>query len=358
MDLAGLPPDARCLINRHSKTDKENETDRLIEILAKIPETVEIYKRHNIDDRILRDTLSDIGVWVKNCRRDRGVWGLDDLGCSWLAFHVKGLLFKIGRIQCQPGVLDWNIRVFRNTADGRVVVLPDKDERYNGDGQVSGTNDIVDTDNGYTGFSRDLLVGGVRYVEGTVIPPLGHAENIRIRLDTRIWAEVLSKGAHVLFLHIPQDEKFTPDVCKTSFISMKSFAQTRHAALCELSNMKTYAFNPFVSLALGSWLLDAQLDGLLPPEANLVKFLREFYLFPVFSREGAAIWRVFGKGAFDPFNPTPEQTKTSLQRAIIEFKKKGGKMRNNYGFILFDDIDDYGSQKYRSNFYIQDIRIT
>ena len=53
---------------------------------------------------------------------------------------------------------------------------------------------------------------------------------------------------------------------------------------------------PFVAFSCTSWLLDAQLERLLPPSSNLVRFQQEVYLFPIRGSSGGVIRTVFGHG--------------------------------------------------------------
>lgn len=57
-----------------------------------------IYKDRSIDENIFYDTMSDITIWVKVSRRDRGTWGLHG-EFGWLSNHLRATLFRLGRLQ-------------------------------------------------------------------------------------------------------------------------------------------------------------------------------------------------------------------------------------------------------------------
>lgn len=79
-----------------------------------------------------------------------------------------------------------------------------------------------------------------------------------------------------------------------------------------------------------TWLLDPTLRQLLPPQSNIIKFLDRFDVIEtVESQSGLAI--IFGSGTTygNVLSKTPV---TSLQRAVYDHVKNGGKLFSGYGF--------------------------
>lgn len=74
----------------------------------------EDYQKYGIDDTIYFDTFRDIKIWSDNCKRDHGEAGLDH--SNWLSLHVRLLLFRLGRLQFQPEILDEDLHI-----NGRIV---------------------------------------------------------------------------------------------------------------------------------------------------------------------------------------------------------------------------------------------
>lgn len=58
------------------------------------------YAERGIPESIFYDTMSDIGVWTAQARRDGEGEGLSNT--PWLLHHVRLELFKLGRLQFQP----------------------------------------------------------------------------------------------------------------------------------------------------------------------------------------------------------------------------------------------------------------
>lgn len=65
--------------------------------LAQIPQTLARYRERAIPHEILRDTLTDIPLWMQFHKRQTGRYGLTEL--DWLVRHLEGRLFRIGRLQ-------------------------------------------------------------------------------------------------------------------------------------------------------------------------------------------------------------------------------------------------------------------
>ena len=350
LDLAALPSESYERITEYENSlnsgngGDDERMDRLFEVLNKVLEAAGKMSAHGIPEKIIIDTFSDIGLWSKRCMRETGGWGLADPSPGWLKNHLACGIFRIGRIQCKPSKFSpkWNMRFYRNKSTGKVLGLTAGDIEFREDGQVSGTNDIFAGDKGFKGYFKS----GENFVEGVVISPYGRAENKITRLEFGKWEEILCEGMPVFELHIPADGGFTPDICRSSYEDMVKFAKNHQDALGKLTGFE----GPYTALTLGSWLLDAQLDGILPPESNLVKHLREYYLLPVLSNEWAGIFWIFNNVKPDLNNLKPLEQYTSLQRAELDFIRKGGNMRYNFGVLMFDDVKNYGNELYRKNF--------
>lgn len=74
----------------------ETEITRLAVIVKSLEKTKAYYNHLRISDKIFYDTMSDIRIWCENS----GNKGLNHY--EWLSHHIKGELFRIGRLQYQP----------------------------------------------------------------------------------------------------------------------------------------------------------------------------------------------------------------------------------------------------------------
>jgi len=70
-------------------------------------ESMEVwYNEKRIPRDILLDTVSDLSVWINRHYNWNGEWGLSQYG--WLSCHIRGKLFKLGRIQFEPATV-WHV---------------------------------------------------------------------------------------------------------------------------------------------------------------------------------------------------------------------------------------------------------
>jgi hypothetical protein len=82
---------------------------------------------------------------------------------------------------------------------------------------------------------------------------------------------------------------------------------------------------------------------MLPPDSNIVRFQKEFYLFPIFSGGRSGFERIFG-GDFRDLSKAPRDT--TLRRAVLGHLEAGGYLRGG-GALLFAEDLDWGAQVYR-----------
>ncbi|MZD06122.1 hypothetical protein GTW43_13620 [Streptomyces sp. SID5785] len=175
---------------------------------------------------------------------------------------------------------------------------------------------------GRSGLDRQRWL--VRHFRGTLFR-VGRLQYDRTVLDTEACGGTPrhgpEDGERVLELHIPGDGPLTPQLCDTSLREAAAFFRT-----CFPDETYTYAL-------CRSWLLDPQLDGLLPGTSNILGFQRRFTLF----------------GAADPCDDsvlefvfhTPPGTadlarlprSTSLQRAVVTHLGGGGHVRLHCGVL-------------------------
>jgi hypothetical protein len=136
------------------------------------------------------------------------------------------------------------------------------------------------------------------------------------------WTCVLAPGDPTVNLHIPASGALGIGDCLESLNRMDRFFTERN-----------YRYRAFVC---SSWFLDEQLQRILKPESNIVKFQRLGHLF-CSGKPSDAVWRVFGEkglaegvGAVEP--------KNDLQRRIANFLNNGGTLYFGGLYILRDEL--------------------
>ena len=299
----------------------------LLVLLSGMPELQRRYQQHDVPETVAADTLFDIERWLRVHRERHGDWGLAPDRLNWLRHHMRGELYQLGRLQFQFGVFAPGFLVFRQRRTGRVLALAEGGLRFRADGQLDGAGGVVDPEGAWT--SRLEL--GEREVRGSPILPEGAARREEVALARAEWEPALAPGDPVLHLHIPAGSPLDFDACGRSLHQAPAFFP-RH-----------FPERPFVAFACSSWLLDAQLEGMLPPSSNLVRFLREMYLLPARSGGAGTLERVFGSAAIDPARAPRD---TALRRAIADHLLAGGHLRGARCFLFPRDLR-WGEQVYR-----------
>jgi len=287
-----------------------------------------VYAMHEslgIPADVTSHTLSDIDIWLKDYYNRHGKWGMSEAG--WMVNHFTGRLFWLGRLQFVADQFPGQLRVYRNRDTHNVVAFVETGTKVRSDGQINGSNDVFD-EHAWTA----TLIVDERRITGYRVSHLGYVHAEQIELPACEWQQALAPGDAILVVHIPASGKMDYDECGESLRWAVDFYH-RH--------FPGYDFSGFATV---SWLLDPQLEKLLPPESNIVRFLSEFYLYPMKSDDGQTFVRIFGS---KPENLASAPRDTALRRAVLDFVSAGNQMRMGGGFILVDDLD-WGNTPYRN----------
>jgi len=286
--------------------------------LGGLPQVMEVYDAKGIPEQVLIDTLGDMVIWMRHHRNKHGAWGLSQL--HWLIRHWSGHLFKLGRLQFMNIAYDKPVKAFRHKATGRVLALADSGVRFRADGQVDGTNGVFDPEGGWT--SHYAFDGKAH--TGNPIGPDGSASRETAVLPADEWELVLQRGDPVLDVHIPEGEKMAHERCLDSY---------RRAVVFWADHFPEIRPKAFVCT---SWLLSPQFRTLLPPDSNIVRFQRDYYVTPVLSDEEQTLERVFGFGTKLEHLPNVPR-ETSLQRIVYDYLASGGRIHGAAGFRLIGE---------------------
>lgn len=296
-------------------------------LLSGLPMMQRVHGEHGVPAEVTRDTILDLKLWLDGRKEEdpESQWGLEGFNIWWLRHHFRGDLYRLGRLQFQFGRLGKEIRVFRHRDSGVVAALSEDGIRYRADGGRA-----VEEEEGCW-VAR--LEEGEGETTGCPILPEGRAMQRDVTLRHEEWRPVLAGGQPVLYIHIPAGGPLAHDLCGESFRSAADFFPKR------------FPERPFDAFCCHSWLLDAEMQDLLPESANMVRFQREFYLFPIRMRSNYLLARVFD-GVPDDLTQAPRNT--SLQRALLDHVLSGQTLRPIGGgcFLLPEDLN-WGAQVYR-----------
>lgn len=140
-----LNPDAQLIVDRYPMSEetyesyklhfyeneqtffervKQTEGHRQLFLYLFVRFAVDIYKEYQIkgiSDLIYFDTFSDIQIWCLECKREFDEYGIQEYG--WLKEHMKLRLFRLGRLQFQPSVMDCDLEVEGKQVAKHQIVL-------------------------------------------------------------------------------------------------------------------------------------------------------------------------------------------------------------------------------------------
>ncbi|MCW8129088.1 MAG: DUF5596 domain-containing protein [Planctomycetota bacterium] len=297
-------------------------------LLTCVPAIRKFHAERGIPDDVSLDTLSDLELWTNEYKRLNGKWGCEHRG--WLSNHFGGKLFKLGRLQFETHPFSGRFYVFRNKRDRRVAMFASPGLRFRSDGYFDGANGRHDPNAWESTFTCDT-----KTIRGNPVDPVrGVLKKELLELPAAEWTCVLAQFDPTLGVHIAATGPMTFEECGASFRRAAEFFP------------KHFPERPFKAFVCSSWLLDAQFEDYLKPDANIVQWLREWFLYP---HRGASdfqhIQRVFDE-KFDRENLAANPQKSSVQRAIVEHMKRGKDWLMGASIYMVDDLD-WGKQVYR-----------
>lgn len=302
----------------------------LVVLLSGLPGMQAEHRAHDIPAEVVRDTLSDIPLWL-GIQRKRGGGGLPDfvpVNAAWLSNHFRARIYRLGRLQFQFGTFWGKLRVYRHRLSRAVLALCESGARYTREGQLDRRGSASETWEARLEVTEEA-------VTGSPMLPTGRAVRKEVRLPLTEWEPVLAPGDASVNLHIPGGEPLTHAACGESFRKAMAFF-SRH-----------YPDYHYRAFCCGSWILNSWLEEVLPPDSNLVRFQRELYLFSIGVWVSAMYNRVFGREEL-PADPGELPRDTQLQRAIAEALESGrGVGSGAGGALLFPEDFAWGSEVYR-----------
>ena len=138
------------------------------------------------------------------------------------------------------------------------------------------------------------------------------------------WRGVPLPEGDSVMLHIPSGESMTEEKRIDSYKQAYDYFQGFRME------------NGWLPLYIETWMLYPQIVELFSAGSNLLDFAHEFVILE--SKEYntyGELWRVFG-GNRDYSKPDELPQNTSLQRRFVEYIKKGGKIGDGVGMLIFD----------------------
>lgn len=295
--------------------------------LGALPIARRRYTALRIPPDIQRATLADFNLKIGLHHQDYGYYGLSPRVFDFQRLIFLGTMYQIGRFQYHITTFRGPALLYENTNSGDVVALAADGTAF----QPSGELYLPSRGDLDAGIWRSKLSETDLHVTGNPITPHGKALPCTVRLEKGLWTCVLKPGDPILQIHIPGRERLAFDEAGRSIEEAVAFS-ARH-----------FPERPLKAIVCSGWLMDDQLEGMLPPGSNLVRFLREFYRLPGRSDTEAALSAVFGRSDID-LTAAPQDT--SLRKAFVAHLRNGGRMTGGIGVLLPQRLN-WGSAMYR-----------
>jgi len=253
-------------------------------------------------------------MWVRTFRQWNGRWGFNQL--PWLANHLRGELFCLGRLQFQIGRFFLPQIILRWARE--VVVLAPDGLRYRADGLIDGANGGCDPQSRTTRYRENAA-----FHEGNLISSEGRVTGETGVFAKADWRRAVVPDDDTLYFHIPATGPMEHASCGESFARARDFFPRYFPA-----------FQPRAFCST-SWLFDSSLANILPATSNIVRFQREFYLLPLEqANDNQMFERVFAK-RYEDIAAAPQIT--SLQKAIVAYYTHGNRLCSARACLLFED---------------------
>ena len=282
----------------------------VIVLMSGMAKCREEHRKRGIPADVVRATLDDINLWLRHQKATRGRYGL--LHLSWLSFHAKGLLYRLGRLQFMRKGCYGDVRLYREKATGKLLMMRGPGTVLRSDGCVDGTNGIHDEEGRWTTVFEETK-GEVR---GTAIAERARPIREPVTLKKAEWDLLIGPDDPIFDVHIPAEEPLTDTAALDSFRRAPEFFG------------KHYPEHKGRGFQCDTWLFDPLWEDLLGSKSNVVKFLKMFYIYPSQGWEGTVFTRIYDDNKADP-RKMPRDT--GMRRAVAEFYDKGGRLTGNAG---------------------------
>jgi hypothetical protein len=260
--------------------------------LSQVAAAESCHAARGIEPEVSLATLADIDIWVRHFARQIGITGITVEILDWAQHYLRGELYRIGALQFDRIEYRGLLRVYRH--------------------RVTRERELV-------------WIDGERRID----PSTGEIGEPAPHYDPAVWEIAFEPGMPALDMHIPSGAKLSVvDFARSIDSAYSFFARhapgTKPAAVCG-----------------EAWLLDPQMQELLPKSEGLHAFRRSCALYPSSLPEAKTIRRLFGPDVVRADLPSlPKDGMTSLHRAVVAFlSDPSAELRARGGLILTEEFE-------------------
>ena len=270
------------------------------------------YVARGIPLSYMQASYNSVRIWVNSFHTFYGRWGHDRERPRMVYIeHLR--IIRIGRLEFETNWFAGKIVVLRNRENGIVTALSEGGIPVNEDGYISGTNDIWDPNAWYTFFDET----DDRYI-GNEISCGRISRDIR-QWKKEEWEEIARRGQYSINIHIPRDGRLNIEEVQKSIEEARAFYP------------KYFPDRKHRIFECHTWLFDPKFPEMLGENSGIVQFQKLFFRYPEETSDAGVMTSAFTEA---PFTLEEWQPTTSLQRKVIEYYRKGGRLFGLGGVIL------------------------
>jgi hypothetical protein len=325
-EWSDLPVDDRVQAKLCEASKDQSSLFYLLAYMAALPYTEARYRQLGVGMDIFDDTMKDFRYYLGDYFDLYGNWGYAHF--AWIWRHITCELFRLGRLQYMLAPFYGGVTAFRRKykVDGGAQSLAQSPDGYAYGAGRSRQDADLPSNTAWNPVFEESAAGW----RGHLVNPYGCVRPQAVFLPRAEWEVILQKGDTVLDLHIPRKDTLTAETCGASFRQAHEFFP------------RVFPGRDWKALYCHTWFFTPQLQKFLPPESSIVKFQREFYLYPVPGSLGFLWEFVFGKKYPDPATAPRD---TSLRRAVLDWIGQGTEIFDITG-VMFHLPEEWGSQPY------------
>lgn len=292
--------------------------------LQRLPLTEQKYAERGLSEELFVETLRDIGVWVQNAYNLVGYYALRNF--SWIWRHLEARMFRLGGMQFMAAKFSGAVKGFYNAKEDAFMLLCREGMELRANGDMQGVCKKEKTADGFVTEYEETE----EYFIGNPVTPIGKGLNKQVKLKRDEWEKVLDKDDTLFEIHIPRDTAFDMESIKDSYSQAKEFFATY------FPEVKSKG------MVCHTWLFTPQLREMLSPSSNIVKFQKQFYLYPT-AGSVSFLWNFVFNELTEVKDAQPD---TSLRKKVLDYLKEDKEIFDMNGVFL-DLCGEFGAVSYK-----------
>ena len=324
--VLGAHPSA-WLIKHGPRLNHPTISDQSIElllILSLIKPSIQDHRKRHIDDQHAQFNLGHLKNYIKNYVNKHHSFGIEPFG--WTSYLASLGLIHIGSLNFMHHIFSDPYLCLMHRETSEIMVVVNQVQAINRFGQFTGVNQVGDV------LFKTVFESDEDHLIANPVNSKGIISREPIRLDLKTWKISIRPGDPVIDFHIPTGVPYDLSAIRETFQMGRDFFQKHYPE---------YDYQAFWCV---SWLYSPQLPHIMTKtDSHILSIQQQGYICPATPGETSLFEFVFktAKPDFESIQP-----KTSLERNVISFVEKGGKVNAGLYLYWLKDIDKFGQRPY------------